>query len=111
MTTPNGPAGDPLPEAMMLVQGASEAGYRLKILGGMGVRVLCPEFPPRQRAGQDIDVADDVVLCSLRQGQVVAQQVEHDIAQRRDVLHVEVLDQEVVETARDGEHHHHEGQE
>jgi hypothetical protein len=61
MTTPNGPAGgptgDPLPEAMMLVQGAADAGYQLKILGGMGVRVLCPEFPPRQRAGQDIDLA------------------------------------------------------
>jgi hypothetical protein len=61
MTTPNGPAGsaadDPLPEAMTLVRGASDAGYRLKILGGLGVRVLCPGFPPRQRAGQDIDLA------------------------------------------------------
>jgi hypothetical protein len=65
MTTPNGPAGgpaggtadDPLPEAMTLVRDASEAGYQLKILGGLGVRVLCPDFPPRQRAGQDIDVA------------------------------------------------------
>ena len=65
MTTPNGPAGpaagsaadDPLPEAMMLVRGASQAGYRLKILGGLGVRVLCPDFPPRMRAGQDMDLA------------------------------------------------------
>ena len=57
MTTPNGPAGDPLPEAMTLVRSASEAGYQLKILGGLGVRVLCPDFPPRQRAGQDIDLA------------------------------------------------------
>jgi hypothetical protein len=57
MTTPNGPAGDPLPEAMTLVRGASEAGHQLKILGGLGVRVLCPDFPPRQRAGQDIDLA------------------------------------------------------
>jgi hypothetical protein len=61
MTTPNGPAGgvadDPLPEAMMLVRSASEAGYQIKILGGLGVRVLCPDFPPRQRAGQDIDLA------------------------------------------------------
>ena len=60
MTIPNGApgaAGDPLPEALGLVQGAADAGYRLKILGGMGVRVLCPEFPPRQRAGQDIDLA------------------------------------------------------
>jgi hypothetical protein len=57
MTTPNGPADDPLPEALTLVQSASEAGHRLKILGGLGVRVLCPDFPPRQRAGQDIDLA------------------------------------------------------
>ncbi len=62
MTTPNGPAGDtaagdPLPEAMTLVQGAADAGHQLKILGGLGVRVLCPDFPPRQRAGQDIDLA------------------------------------------------------
>ena len=63
MTTPNGmqagmgPADDPLPEAMVLVRGAADAGHRLKILGGLGVRVLCPDFPPRQRAGQDIDLA------------------------------------------------------
>src|ERR1700757_5404174 len=63
MTTPNGPgfgdsaASDPLPEATTLVRGASEAGYQLKILGGLGVRVLCPDFPPRLRAGQDIDLA------------------------------------------------------
>src|SRR6202048_4062469 len=64
MTTPNGPggfgdsaAGDPLPESTTLVRGAAEAGYQLKILGGLGVRVLCPDFPPRLRAGQDIDLA------------------------------------------------------
>ena len=65
MTTPNealgGPGGDaasdPLPEATGLVRGAAEAGHQLKILGGLGVRVLCPDFPPRLRAGQDIDLA------------------------------------------------------
>src|SRR6201989_3531876 len=64
MTTPNGPgsfgdgaASDPLPEPTPLVRGAMEAGYQLKILGGLGVRVLCPDFPPRLRAGQDIDLA------------------------------------------------------
>jgi hypothetical protein len=64
MTTPNGPggfgdgaAGDPLPEATTLVRGAAEAGLALKILGGLGVRVLCPDFPPRLRTGQDIDLA------------------------------------------------------
>ena len=56
MTTPNGPggfgdsaAGDPLPEATTLVRGAAEAGHQIKILGGLGVRVLCPDFPPRDR--------------------------------------------------------------
>jgi hypothetical protein len=57
MTTTNGAAADPLPEAVSLVQGAAAAGHKLKILGGLGVRVLCPDFPPRQRAGQDIDFA------------------------------------------------------
>jgi hypothetical protein len=57
MTTPNGAMADPLPEAISLVQGAAGQGLALKILGGMGVRVLCPDFPPRQRAGQDIDFA------------------------------------------------------
>jgi len=67
MTTPNAAAGgpgqfstasaDPLPEALHLVQGAAAAGLRIKILGGLGVRVLCPDFPPRMRAGQDIDFA------------------------------------------------------
>src|SRR3984957_19555053 len=56
MTTPNGPADDPLPEAMTLVRSASEAGHLLKILGGLGVRVVCPDFPPLQRASQDIDL-------------------------------------------------------
>jgi hypothetical protein len=65
MTTPHGPdlgpgadaADDPLPEAVGLVRGAADAGHRLKILGGLGVRVLCPDFPPRLRQGQDIDLA------------------------------------------------------
>src|SRR6202044_3109492 len=65
MTTSNGPIGglpdgaasDPLPEAISLVRGAADSGHRLKILGGLGVRVLCPDFPPRMRAGQDIDLA------------------------------------------------------
>ena len=52
-----GVAGDPLPEALALVRGAAAASHQLKILGGLGVRVLCPDFPPRQRAGQDIDLA------------------------------------------------------
>jgi hypothetical protein len=49
--------GDPLPEALSLAQGAAHAGIGLKLLGGLAVRVLCPDFPPRLRAGQDIDFA------------------------------------------------------
>jgi hypothetical protein len=50
-------SGDPLPEALELVRFATSSGHKIKILGGLGVRVLCPDFPPRQRAGQDIDFA------------------------------------------------------
>ena len=52
-----GPADDPLPEAIALAQGAADAGLGLKLLGGLAVRVLCPEFPPRLRIGQDMDFA------------------------------------------------------
>jgi hypothetical protein len=55
--SPAGPTDDPLPEAVALAQGATDAGLGLKLLGGLAVRVLCPAFPPRQRAGQDMDFA------------------------------------------------------
>ena len=48
---------DPLPEALGLARGATGAGLGLKLLGGLAVRVLCPDFPPRLRAGQDMDFA------------------------------------------------------
>jgi hypothetical protein len=48
---------DPLPEATSLAQGAADAGVGLKLLGGLAVRVICPDLPPRLRAGQDIDFA------------------------------------------------------
>ena len=54
---PAGPADDPLPEALSLATGAAEAGLGLKLLGGLAVRVICPDFPPRLRAGQDMDFA------------------------------------------------------
>ena len=62
MTTPSAagspsPADDPLPEALGLARGAADASLGLKLLGGLAVRVLCPQFPPRQRSGQDIDFA------------------------------------------------------
>ena len=79
MTTPHEALGglgdnavsDPLPEAVGLVRGAAEAGCQLKILGGLGVRVLCPDFPPRLRAGQDIDLA-----CLGKNRRKVADQLE-----------------------------------
>ena len=52
-----GPADDPLPEALGLARAAAEAGLGLKLLGGLAVRVICPDFPPRLRAGQDMDFA------------------------------------------------------
>jgi hypothetical protein len=48
---------DPLPEAISLAEGAAAAGVGLKLLGGLAVRVICPDLPPRQRAGQDMDFA------------------------------------------------------
>ena len=50
-------ASDPLPEAMALAEGAAKAGIGLKLLGGLAVRVLCPDYPPRLRRDQDIDFA------------------------------------------------------
>jgi hypothetical protein len=50
-------ADDALPEAIALAQGAADAGLGLKLLGGLAVRVICPDLPPRLRAGQDIDFA------------------------------------------------------
>jgi hypothetical protein len=40
----------------------------LKLLGGLGIRVLCPGFPPRLRPGQDIDLA----CLSKQRGKVAA---------------------------------------
>ena len=51
------PRDDPLPEALGLARGAAGASLGLKLLGGLAVRVLCPEFPPRLRTGQDMDFA------------------------------------------------------
>jgi hypothetical protein len=52
-----GSVHDPLPEALGLARAAAEAGLGLKLLGGLAVRVLCPEFPPRLRRDQDMDFA------------------------------------------------------
>ena len=62
MTTPGAAdaptsADDPLPEALGLARGAADNSLGLKLLGGLAVRVLCPDFPPRLRRDQDIDFA------------------------------------------------------
>ncbi len=54
---PDAAAADPLPEALALARGAAAAGIGLKLLGGLAVRVLVPDLPPRLRAGQDMDFA------------------------------------------------------
>lgn len=49
---------DALSEAMSLVTTAADAGITVRLLGGMAVRVLCPDYPPRRAAHlQDIDLA------------------------------------------------------
>jgi hypothetical protein len=52
-----GSAEDPLTDAMAIARGAVGAGVGLKLLGGLGVRVVCPDYPPRLRRDQDIDFA------------------------------------------------------
>lgn len=48
---------DPLVEAFRLVDAAFTAKVGVKLLGGLAVRVLCPDYPPRLRRDQDIDLA------------------------------------------------------
>ena len=52
-----GSAEDPLTDAMRIARAAAEAGVGVKLLGGLGVRVVCPDYPPRLRRDQDIDFA------------------------------------------------------
>jgi hypothetical protein len=52
-----GSAQDPLTDAMNIATAAAEAGVGLKLLGGLAVRMVCPDFPPRLRRDQDIDFA------------------------------------------------------
>jgi hypothetical protein len=48
---------DALEEALSLVRGAGEVGIPLRLVGGLAVRVVCPDFPPRVRDRQDLDLA------------------------------------------------------
>lgn len=48
---------DPLEEAVELIGAAEAIGVPLRLVGGLAVRVLCPDFPPRTRERQDLDLA------------------------------------------------------
>lgn len=43
--------------AVETVRAASEGAVPLRLLGGQAVRLLTPDFPPRVREGQDMDLA------------------------------------------------------
>ncbi len=66
-----GSAADPLTDAMRIAHGATAAGVGLKLLGGLGVRVVCPDYPPRLRRDQDIDFA-----CLSKERKAVAAYLE-----------------------------------
>src|SRR5262252_10148521 len=66
-----GSAADPLTDAMRIAQGALDAGVGLKLLGGLAVRVVCPDYPPRLRRDQDIDFA-----CLSKERKAVAAHLE-----------------------------------
>lgn len=44
-----------LNEAKSLIDLASERGVDLRLLGGLAIRLLCPDLPARTRTGQDLD--------------------------------------------------------
>jgi hypothetical protein len=48
---------DLLNEATTLIDLATERGIALRLVGGLAIRVLTPELPPRGRTGQDLDFA------------------------------------------------------
>jgi hypothetical protein len=43
-------------EAQALIDLAAERGIVLRLLGGLAIRFLCPDLPPRTRVGQDLDL-------------------------------------------------------
>jgi hypothetical protein len=42
-------------EAQTLVDLAADRGIALRMIGGLAIRLLCPDLPPHARAGQDLD--------------------------------------------------------
>ncbi len=51
------PDADPFDEALDLIGRARDEQIPLRLVGGLAVRVLCPDFPPRVRNRQDLDLA------------------------------------------------------
>ncbi|MGH2678076.1 MAG: hypothetical protein ACRDHB_06930 [Actinomycetota bacterium] len=49
--------GDHFAQAIEVITAASDEGVPVRLLGGLAVRYLCPDFPPRERKGQDVDLA------------------------------------------------------
>jgi hypothetical protein len=52
-----GPEKDLVEEATALVSSAAEEGVPIRLMGGLAVRILCPEFPAREAQDQDVDLA------------------------------------------------------
>lgn len=50
-------ATDVLGEALEIIDEARSGGIPVRLVGGMAVRYLTPGFPPRERSGQDLDLA------------------------------------------------------
>jgi Uncharacterised nucleotidyltransferase len=46
---------DLLDEAKELIDLAAQRDINLRLLGGLAIRLLCPDLPPRSRTGQDLD--------------------------------------------------------
>jgi hypothetical protein len=57
MPVPDDAGDDVLSGALRLIEGATAEGVPLRLVGGLAVRVLCPDFPPRLRENQDLDLA------------------------------------------------------
>lgn len=62
---------DPLTDALEIARAAVDAGVGIKLLGGLGVRVVCPDYPPRLRRDQDMDFA-----CLAKERKTVAKFLE-----------------------------------
>jgi hypothetical protein len=48
---------DLMPAAVELIQAGNARGVPMRLVGGLAVRYLTPDFPPRTRTGQDLDFA------------------------------------------------------